>query len=744
MKTQDKGILPKKFERELMIGLLVIVVSLAMFVPLLASRTSSGGIRELGQRYEKGELADTDIFAVASFQYVDAERTNFLKEEARQNVLPHFSFSLYGTSLSMERITTFSGILNSGREGSDTELQSFLSGQNLQDSTNVIERLAYLDLGQKEIFSKALAETSGLILQKGLFNQGDVAWLVGQKKDRYILDTDVTKKPISEQKPQFFSETLNKALLQQFLAPYFDAYESHDKQFQPYLVLDALSLLLVENVIYDEARTVMLQEDAAKQVPDQVVFIAKGQKILTKDTVVTSEQLALLSRMGSSTFRYSIIELFGRILFILLSTSVAVFMFIQFLHKEKRLYLYLNLMLFSVALSLVAMLFLERLLQNGGTVHLDSFLPVFFAPIFVSHITSKKRLGLVAAFLLACYTTLMKESSSISFFFVLTISGICLYFFQYSIKRLEDIFNWFYACLISGFAALSLYLLNGLNALTLVPLLGGMILNISISIVLVEALVPLCERLFNIPTTFRLKELAFSESPLLERLSTVAQGTYNHSRYVSELAYHAARSIGANAMLARVGGIYHDIGKSDHPEYFVENQSTENKHDELKPSLSVAIIKSHVKLGVEKGREAGLPQEVLDIISQHHGNDVIQYFYASAKEEAQKAGMDVKVDDYMYNGSVPAFPEAAIVMLADCVEAASRTMKKPTPSKYQKLIKSIIMGKIERDQLIDSQLSLTDLDYIQEAFMQTLIGRDHHRIEYPDEIAESKNKGEGK
>ena len=158
--------------------------------------------------------------------------------------------------------------------------------------------------------------------------------------------------------------------------------------------------------------------------------------------------------------------------------------------------------------------------------------------------------------------------------------------------------------------------------------------------------------------------------------------------------------------------MYHDIGKADHPDYFVENQANENKHDELKPSLSVAIIKSHVKLGLEKGREAGLPQEVLDIISQHHGNDVIQFFYAAAKDEAQKAGMEVKIDDFMYNGMPPTFPESAIVMLADCVEAASRTLKKPTPSKYQKLIKSIIMGKIEREQLGDSQLSLTDLDFI--------------------------------
>lgn len=329
-----------------------------------------------------------------------------------------------------------------------------------------------------------------------------------------------------------------------------------------------------------------------------------------------------------------------------------------------------------------------------------------------------------------------------TFFLSLSVSGVCLYFFQYTIKRLEDLFNWFYAIVISSFAAIALNVLVGIQLTSVLPLIGGIVLNVTISLVFTEALVPLCERMFNIPTAYRLSELAFSDSPVLERLSTVAQGTYNHSRYVSDLAYKAAKAIGANAMLARVGGIYHDIGKSDHPEYFIENQGSENKHDDIKPSLSVAIIKSHVKLGLEKGREVGLPQEVLDIISQHHGNDVIQFFFNEAKEQSLKAGLDVKEDDFSYSGEPPAFPESAIVMLADCVEAASRTLKKPNHSKYQKLVHSIIMGKIEREQLKNSQLSLTDLDVIEDAFVQTLIGRDHHRIQYPDEAKEERNRTE--
>lgn len=531
---------------------------------------------------------------------------------------------------------------------------------------------------------------------------------------------------------------MTKENLQSQLSPVLEPYEHIDSQFQPFLVVDALVMLLEPNVDYEAVETLALREEAASAIPEQVITIERGgEKIIAKDTVVTSSQIDLLQLMGSNSFQYTILELIGRAIFILLSTSVSVYVFIQFLHAEKRLYLYLNLMLVSVSLSLVAMYVVSLFFTSRSSLFLDSYLPVLFAPLFTSHITSKKRLGLVSAFLLACYATLMDQSSSITFFFVLTVSGVCLYFFRYTIKRIDDVFNWFYACVISSFAALALYMLEALPLHQVMPpLVGGMILNITISLVFLEAFVPLGgEKIFNIPTAYRLSELAFSASPVLDRLESVAQGgTYNHSRNVADLSFNAARAIGANAMLARVGGgMYHDIGKADHPEYFIENQSGENKHDDIKPSLSAAIIKSHVKLGLEKGREAGLPQEVLDIISQHHGNDIIQFFYNEAKNQAQAAGMDVKEDDFKYNGNPPAFPESAIVMLADCVEAASRTLKRPNHSKYEKLVHSLIMGKLERDQLKNSQLSLTDLDQIEDAFVQTLLGRDHRRIEYPSE-----------
>jgi putative nucleotidyltransferase with HDIG domain len=218
------------------------------------------------------------------------------------------------------------------------------------------------------------------------------------------------------------------------------------------------------------------------------------------------------------------------------------------------------------------------------------------------------------------------------------------------------------------------------------------------------------------------------------KLSQVALGTYNHSQSVADLSSSGAKAIGADALLAYVGALYHDMGKQENPDYFIENQSGSNKHNVLKASLSVAIIKSHVKIGVEKGKLDKLPLEVLDIINEHHGNDIIAIFLKEAQEKAAATNTRIQVGehDYAYNNNIPQTPESAIVMLADSVEAASRSITKPTPAKYEKLIYSIIMGKIERKQLTSSRLTLNDLDEISRVFVQYLVGKNHVRIKYPN------------
>jgi putative nucleotidyltransferase with HDIG domain len=204
---------------------------------------------------------------------------------------------------------------------------------------------------------------------------------------------------------------------------------------------------------------------------------------------------------------------------------------------------------------------------------------------------------------------------------------------------------------------------------------------------------------------------------------------------VANLAETACQDIGANPLLARVGAYYHDLGKMENPEYFVENQSDYNCHDDMEPRHSATVIRSHVSLGVEKARQLGLPREVINIIAEHHGNSVITWFYDKAlKQENSKnmaAGTTVNIEDYSYPGSPPLSRESAIVMLADMTEAAVRTLEKPTPEKLEKYIRELISRKVEHGQLAQSELTFRDLETIKNAFVRVLAGHYHSRIEYP-------------
>jgi hypothetical protein len=218
-------------------------------------------------------------------------------------------------------------------------------------------------------------------------------------------------------------------------------------------------------------------------------------------------------------------------------------------------------------------------------------------------------------------------------------------------------------------------------------------------------------------------------NPLLKRLLTVAPGTYAHSAMVANLAESACMDIGANALLARVAAYYHDIGKMDQPDYFVENQAGHghSKHTDLRPRLSAAVIRNHVKSGVEKARSMRLPEEVIEVISQHHGDGLIVWFYNQAlKEEGQ-----VNPEEFSYPGTPPSSREAAVLLLADSVEAASRTLQKPTLAKLESFVGELIMDKFRQGQLSASSLTLRDLETIRKSFVRILAGHYHSRIEYP-------------
>jgi putative nucleotidyltransferase with HDIG domain len=252
----------------------------------------------------------------------------------------------------------------------------------------------------------------------------------------------------------------------------------------------------------------------------------------------------------------------------------------------------------------------------------------------------------------------------------------------------------------------------------------------------VSSFIPLIETLFQYTTDIKLLELANLNSPVLRELMIKAPGTYHHSVVVGNLVEAAAESIGANPLLARVSAYYHDIGKAAKPLYFIENQAgEENRHDKLTPSMSALILISHIKEGAEQAREHRLGQPIIDIIRQHHGTALIKFFYERAKCQALASGQLIEEKDFRYPGPKPQTREAGIVMLADCVEAASRTLMNPTPDRIQGLVQKLINNVFIDGQLDECELTLKNLHEIAKSFTGILNGIFHHRIDYPEPVS---------
>jgi putative nucleotidyltransferase with HDIG domain len=247
---------------------------------------------------------------------------------------------------------------------------------------------------------------------------------------------------------------------------------------------------------------------------------------------------------------------------------------------------------------------------------------------------------------------------------------------------------------------------------------------------IVSFVLPLLEGVFRVLTDIRLLELSNVSNPLLSQLAVKAPGSYNHSLVVGTLAEEGAKAIGANALFCRVAAFYHDIGKIRKPEYYIENQRGVNPHDRLQPSMSALIISAHVKDGIRMAREARLPEQIVDIIPQHHGTRLMTYFFEKAKKQASP-GNGVNDDDFRYPGPKPQTKEAALFMLADGVEAAARTIDEPTPSRLKEMIQRIASRIVLDGQLDSCDLTFSDLDKIEQAFHRALVGMYHHRVDYP-------------
>jgi putative nucleotidyltransferase with HDIG domain len=340
------------------------------------------------------------------------------------------------------------------------------------------------------------------------------------------------------------------------------------------------------------------------------------------------------------------------------------------------------------------------------------------------------RISMIAAMILAVLVGGQGLFRGTNALFINLIGGAAAALSMRVIRRRDQAY---YSVLIVGaaylFAAVALGLTLGWTAqqIGVSALRGGA--NALVSVVLAMFLLPLAERLTRTTTDLTLLEYSDLNRPLLRRLMLEAPGTYAHTMRMASLAEAAANAIGANGLLARVGTYYHDIGKLKKPQYFVENQPRgRNPHDKLKPNTSAAIVRNHVREGIELAEENHLPPAIASFIAEHHGTGPISYFLDKARE---RDGTVSNTAEYAYPGPVPQTSETAICMLADGVEAASRVLPDPSPEKLRDVVDHIVRQRMEQGQLREAPLTLKQLDRVKEEFTRVLMGMNHNRIDYP-------------
>ena len=508
--------------------------------------------------------------------------------------------------------------------------------------------------------------------------------------------------------------------------------------------LAELAALFVDaNVHYDHGTTYARREAAANSVSPVVIKIPSGMVLVKGGERITPEVLERLdTARKASPLRLGLAEFLGLGVLVLL---FAFFLYRYTRHHQRHFKKVKNLHSLLVAVILATLLlgdallwFVRRIIDNLAfpfdQVELYTYLiPVGAGSILVALLANGRIAMVYSAFTAVLLGALTGWNFYHAAWALLTQwAGI------YAISTYRERAALLRAGLVVGGAGAVTTLVIEILQGTLEPLgrslyaaglafLGG---AVGVGLLISFAL-PMFEGLFNVLTDIRLLELSNVNSPLISQLAVRAPGSYNHSLVVATLAEEAAKAIRANSLLCRVAAFYHDIGKIKKPEYYVENMRGSNPHDRLAPSMSALIIASHVKDGVQLAREAGLPQQIIDIIPEHHGTRLMSFFYERARKTADPALGPVKEEDYRYPGPKPQTKEAAIFMLADGVEAAARTLDPPTPNHLRELIERISNAIVLDGQLDQCDMTFADLHRIQEAFLRTLVAFHHQRVDYP-------------
>jgi len=489
---------------------------------------------------------------------------------------------------------------------------------------------------------------------------------------------------------------------------------------QPSEYRGLVSFFAAPNITFNAERTAERIDEVFANIPKTKGKILRGEIVAEKHKRVNSETMEKILALESTYTSIGAWEIVKTLLFrniLYLALLFLVFKFDRTTHAK--LFELKN--IYFVFLLSAAFLIIARFTYATDLIYLTpiAFFIFMFALYFNFH---------VAVLFSAVFATLFGVvQNSVGIFTFLFVSGLVASFSSQTIdSRLAFYRPLIYLSLanIGAILFIDIYLSDG--GINLMHLGTGIFNSILVNLSFVLFL-PLFERLFDFTTDLTLLELGNLNLPIFKEMAIEAPGTYHHSIVVGNLAEAGARFIGADPILARVGAYYHDIGKLKKPEYVIENQiGMRNPHDTLKPQMSALVIISHVKDGIEAARKMKLPKKLVEVIEQHHGTTMIEMFYKMALAESK----DTAQDSYRYPGPRPKTKETALVMLADCVEAAARGENNITVARIQKIVKDNIDKKFNDGQLDDCPINRSDLEQIKTAFMPILTGVFHPRVDY--------------
>ncbi len=493
------------------------------------------------------------------------------------------------------------------------------------------------------------------------------------------------------------------------------------------LTTDVIRQCIRPNMLIDEDITEANRQKARDAV--ETVTCVKGEVIVRRGEIVTMAEYTMLSSLGLLKEDSLDVPLLAGIAVVLLLIMGCLALYLN--RYQKRRMTPATLLLLSLISLLVTGLCMGFSRWNAYMMPLSlGFMLVAILFDQRSALYFNIALGFVASLLSDTSSSLF----SVTMFSVLLMSmvsgPVVLAVFSRRTQRLTTLLAGVLVGISNFICTLAVGLINSADLSSVLTNALWAMSNGIISAILCIGLQPLLESLFNLATNSKLIELSNPNQPLLRRLLLEAPGTYHHSIIVANLAEAAAAAVGGNALLARVGAYYHDIGKLKRPIYFKENQLGDNPHDRTDPRVSAAIVTAHPRDGALMAQKAHIPEPVVDIIRQHHGDSVPLWFYDKAIK--QYGAENVDINAFRYEGPRPRTKEAACVMLADTIEAAARSMPDPTPEKIDALIHKLVNNTVSNGQLEKSELTFNDLEMICSAFSTVLTGVFHERIEYPD------------